>query len=92
MTIPDLGPVETQPQHVVIYDRTARRWTVRLSNDGQWIGLIRGWTPGYPSRQGDRRLVTAFDPNSSRNLSDALQWAARIAEPRSFDLGPGNST
>ena len=74
-----LEPLETQPDQIVVFDRTARRWVIRLSNTGQWVGLLRGASPGSPRFTPGTRLVTAFDPNSARSLSDALTWAASLA-------------
>jgi hypothetical protein len=73
---------ERGPDDVVVYDRTARRWMVRRSNSGLWIGLLRGPSPGSPGHQGNK-LVTAFDATHARRMSDALEWAARVVDPRS---------
>jgi hypothetical protein len=78
-----LEPLEHAPQDVVIYDRTARRWTVRLSNSGQWVGLVRGPTPGLPGGRGrGNRLIGAFNADHARNLADALTWAALLVDNR----------
>ena len=84
-TLLDPGPIERVPQDVVVYDRTARRWAVRISNTGQWVGLLRGPRSGESARRGTH-LVTAFDPSAARNLSDALTWAASIAAPRELNV------
>jgi hypothetical protein len=81
-----LSPLEYAPEDVVIFDRGARRWAVRLSNTGQWVGLLRGASPGSPRFTPGTRLVTAFDARHALNLADAVQWAARIAEPRSLNI------
>jgi hypothetical protein len=82
-----LEPLEHSPSDVVIFDRVARRWTVRLSRTGVWVGLIRGPSPGAPGGQGKGpRVIAAFDARHALNLSDGLQWAARIAEPRQLNL------
>jgi hypothetical protein len=90
-----LEPLETSPEQIVVFDRTARRWTVRLSNTGLWVGLPRP-VPGLSRWSGKGpRVIAAFDPRHDCNLSDCLQWGARIAEPRQLNLdlegGPGRA-
>jgi hypothetical protein len=81
-------PAERSPGDIIIFDRVARRWTVRLSRDGLWIGLVRGGSPGASGQGSGAKLAVAFDARYARNLSDALEWAARIADPRFPDPEP----
>ena len=77
-------PVEHAPEDVVVLDRGQRRLTVFVATSGAFV-IIRSPLRGRPRSD---RVVTALDRDNARGLSDALQWAARIAEPRSLDLEP----
>jgi hypothetical protein len=70
----DLGPIERNPQDVVIYDRGARRLATFVATSGDIV--IRA------ELRGSQRVVTALNAENARRLSDALQWAARLADPR----------
>jgi hypothetical protein len=74
-TIPDLGPVETSPEDIAIFDRSTRRWTVRTT--AGWVVLLRGAPPLRHGGEG-RRVITALTPDAARSLADALNWAASL--------------
>jgi hypothetical protein len=89
-TIPDLGPIETAPEQIVVFDRAQRRWTTHLSPLGHVV-VVRSALPDHPARE---RVVTGMDRDNALSLSDALAWAARLPDPVTPDVlsGPGNST
>jgi hypothetical protein len=78
----DLEPVEHAPQDVVVHDRGQRRWTVFVATSGAVV-ITRSALRGHPRSE---RVVAALDRDNARGLSDALQWAARVAEPRQLNL------
>jgi hypothetical protein len=68
-----LEPIERNPEDVTIFDRSSRRWTVRLTTG--WVVLLGGAPPLRHGGEG-RRVITALTPDNARALSDALAMAA----------------
>ena len=44
--------------------------------------------PSDPGAERDYPAILVLDPDNARHLADALQWAARIADPGSPDPEP----
>jgi hypothetical protein len=82
--VPPSEPTEHSPADIVIHDRGRRQLTVR-TNPTTMPGaiVIHRWARIPSDRD---RVVAVLDADNARGLSDALQWAARIAEPRSLNL------
>ena len=84
-TVPDIGPVETQPADIRIMDRSRRRLIVSATATGVVVVAQSDEVEQGIQVVTRSKVLTALNPANARGLSDALVWAASIAEPRQLN-------